>query len=505
MITVDQKERIRRAYFLQRKSIRAIAREFGHSRKTVRKAVTDSDVPVYEKKHPRRRRVLDPVAPIIDAWLEQDQRAPRKQRHTARRIYRRLKEEYDFSGGESSVRRYVRRQRKGVGECFIPLGYEPGSVAQIDWGEAVFELDGRETVAHLFCAKLMASGRLFVVAFPHQRQEAFWQGHVDFFGHIEGVPHALTYDNLKSAVLKVLQGRQRQEQAEFVALRSHYLFEGNFCNRDQGHEKGGVENLVGYVRRNVFVPLPRVRSWEELNLRLQRWCEGEDERLLQSPGQAELWEQEHAALLPLPARAYEACRIVPVRVDKQGRVCFDRCWYSVPARYVHRQLICQGYVQKVAVFSQRERVAEHRRLYTPGAESLDPVHYFPLLEDKPRAWRQARALRGLKLPAIFDQYCHQLEQRDPGGAREFIRILRLLEQVPQKALAAALQQALKLVSSALKESAICCAKRSKKPGLPRLSVWIACLGWPPIRWLCRQWISSTSYSLRAPQRREDSS
>jgi transposase len=444
MITVDLKERIRRSFFLQRKSIRRISRELQRSRKTVRKAITHSGVPVYEQQGPRARPVLEPFTPLIDQWIEEDRDAPRKQRHTARRIFHRLKQEHEYRGTERTIQRYVRMKRGISREAFVPLGYDPGSVAQIDWGKAIVRLGGKLCVAHLFCAKLMASGRIFVRAFPHERQEAFFQGHIDFFDYIEGVCSSLTYDNLKTAVVKVLKGRSRVEQQEFVGLRSHYLFESIFCNPGKGSEKGGVENLVGFVRRNVFVPVPGVSGWEELNQRLLVWCRENDQQKVAGKTKAELFLEEKFHLLSLPARPYEACRTVPAKADKHARVWFDRCRYSTPIRYAHSHLLCKGYVDKIRIFSGHVLVAEHLRKYTPGEESLNPVHYFPLLEQKPRAWRQARPIRALELPPIFDRYCRELENRDSSGPKEFIRILRLLERTDKSDLASVLEKALKL-------------------------------------------------------------
>lgn len=444
MITVDLKERIKRAFFLQRKSVRQISREFKHSRKTVRKAITGSGVPVYLQHEPRAKPALEPFIPLIDHWLEEDKNAHPKQRHTARRIHHRLKQEHDYRGSERTIQRYIRMKKNACREAFLPLGYDPGSVAQIDWGKAVVRLGGKLSVAHLFCAKLMACRRIFVRAFPHERQEAFFQGHVDFFEYIGGVCLSLTYDNLKSAVIRILKGRSRIEQQEFVGLRSHYLFESVFCNPGKGSEKGGVENLVGFVRRNVFVPVPEVSDWEQLNEQLMAWCRENDLQKVAGKTKSALFLEEKLHLLPLPSKPYEACRTVPVKADKESRVWFDRCPYSVPIRYAHNHLLCKGYVDRVRIFSGHVLVAEHRRKYTPGEESLNPLHYFPLLEQKPRAWRQARPIRALELPPVFERYCRELENRDPSGPKEFIRILRLLERTDKSDLASALEKALEL-------------------------------------------------------------
>jgi transposase len=210
--------------------------------------------------------VLEAVKAVIDHWLGEDRHKPPKQRHTAKRIHERLVQEYGFAGAESTVRRYVGQRRKEMRtQVFVPLVYEPGGIAQVDFGEAQVILAGELVTAQLFCLRLGYSKLPFVTALPSQAQEAFLEGHVRAFAFLGGVPHVLVYDNLKVAVKRILEGSSREEQTAFVAFRSHYLFESRFCNPAQAHEKGLVEGLVGYARRNWLVPTPAFASWEALN------------------------------------------------------------------------------------------------------------------------------------------------------------------------------------------------------------------------------------------------
>ena len=274
MITVERKEELRRAFYVEGKSIRQIQRETGHHRRTIRKALEDGFVPEYRHQAPRSCPVLDPVKAIIDRWLGEDLDRPAKQRHTAKRIYARLTTEYGFQGAESTVRGYVSRHRRKMhAQVFIPLEYLPGQIAQVDFGEAQVVLAGEQRTVQLFCLRLGYSKQPFVMALPNQAQEAFFEGHVRAFAFLGGVPSTLVYDNLKVAVKRILEGRNREEQAAFVALRSHYLFESRFCTPREAHEKGLVEGLVGYARRNWLVPVPEFATWDALNAYLMSECQ----------------------------------------------------------------------------------------------------------------------------------------------------------------------------------------------------------------------------------------
>jgi len=445
LIQVEEKEIIRRLYFIEGWSMRRIARERHHSRHTVRRALEDPGPPVYKRKAPRSRPVLGRFLGIIDRWLEEDRQRPPKQRHTARRIHARLTSEFGFRGGESSVRQYVREQRPRP-EVMIPLEHDPGE-AQADWGEAHVYLDGRLTKVQMFCLRLCYSQRPFAMAFLRQSQEAFFAGHVAAFEELGGAPRRITYDNLTLAVKRVLTGPHREEQQGFVAFRSHYLFESNFCRPREAHEKGLVENLVGYVRRNFLVPLPRVASLEELNALLGERCRGGLGRRLQSRDQtvAEAWEEERRHLLPLPPRPWPCCVTRPVRATLSCLVSFDSNRYSVPAAYAGRNVMVRAYVDRVEIAASERVVASHRRCYQRGQDVLDPYHYVQALLHKPRAFHQARAVRRYPWPRSFREALAFLEERHPDGrgVKEFLRILALKEQVGERRLSEALELALR--------------------------------------------------------------
>jgi transposase len=267
MTGVDMKERIRRDHFIEGKSIRQIARERRVSRHTVRESLKDASPTTYKRTKPPGRPVTGPFIAVIEQILKDDEDRPRKQRHTAKRIWVRLRDEHGFSGAESTIRPVVRHLRPKIQQAFLPLEFDPGADAQVDWGEADVIMAGHQVTVRLFCMKLPASGAHFVAAFPTEKQEALFEGHASAFEHFGGVPARITYDNLTTVVLKVLEGKKRIEQEAFIQLRSHYLFASHFCQPGilGAHEKGSIENLVGYARRNYLVPLPEVASYEALN------------------------------------------------------------------------------------------------------------------------------------------------------------------------------------------------------------------------------------------------
>jgi transposase len=378
--------------------------------------------------------VLEPYKPIIDQWLLDDRRAPRKQRRTAHRIYTQLWEEHDFAGAESSVRRYVRQHRAELEppDAFLLLEYAPGQDAQCDFGEAQMVIAGETLTAQFFCVKLCYSKRPFVYAFPHQRQEAFLEGQQRAFAFFEGVPHRMWYDNLKTAVQKILQGHRREEQQAFTAFRSHYLFESRFCTPGEGHEKGGVENLVGYARRNFFTPMPEADSWEHLNAALLACCRAEQTRSVRGQTQniGALWAEEKTALLPLPVHPYACCRILPARVNSYSLITFETNRYSAPVQYVGRQVLLKAFVDRLEIVWEDCVIATHRRCYERERDLLDSQHFLRLILQRPGAWDHARAIHEwqARWPKVYDRMLAAMRAHhpEPQGWREFVRMLGLL-------------------------------------------------------------------------------
>lgn len=381
---------------------------------------------------------MDPFREVILQWLREDQTAPAKQRHTAKRIYDRLRDEYAFTGGESTVRRFVARLRQEIEgpkiDAKIVLAADPGEMAQVDWGQAKVVIGGVEQIAHLFCLRLRFSSVPFVWAAPHERLEAFLEGHTRALTWLDGVPARIVYDNLSSAVHRMLQGHQREENERFVVMRSHYLFDSVFCNPRSGHEKGSVENLVGYVRRNALTPMPEVESWDELNQRLLMWCEGERDRL------GDRWQVEKAGLSPLPAGTYKPCVHETLQVNKMSLVTFQRNRYSVPVEWVSSVVRVEAYTDRLEIWGPDRRVIHHRRMTGRNHTELMLEHYLDALARKPFAVTHAAVVR--ELPEPYQALRRTLCQRDPSGYRELVRILLLHREFTAPSLREAVERAL---------------------------------------------------------------
>ena len=445
MIQVDEKETIRRLYFIQRHSMREIAKELRHSRRTVKKAITDASVPECHLTVPRTSPVMDPFKAIIEKWLEEDKRQPKKQRHTALRIYTRLVGEHNFSGGERTVRQYVSRLKPNFQEMFIPLEFDPGTDAQCDWGEAFVYMGDKLIPVQVLCMKLSYSGKPFVMAFPNQRQEAFFEGQYQAFNWYQGVPSRISYDNLTLAVQKILRGRNRQEQQAFIAFRSHYLFQSHFAMPRHPQEQGRVESLVGYMRRNYFVPVPKVKSFEELNWMLLERLLEDDHRPV--PGKeisiSEAWEQEKGELLTLPRIPYRCCISRPLKANHLSLVNFDSNRYSIPVEYGIAKLTLQAYVWRVEVACGDRVIASHERCYQKGQDILNIDHYLPLLIQRPGAFPYAKPVRQWKMPEVYREFLAALSKRSNGsGVREFLQVLVLGRTYGRENLELAMTQAL---------------------------------------------------------------
>jgi transposase len=438
--------RVRRAVRVEGRSQRAVAREFGLSRETVRKMLQYAVPPGYQRQQPIKRPKLGPWLGVINAILEDDKQRPGKQRHTAKRIFERLREEHSFTGGYTIVKDYVRSAELHSREMFIPLTHAPGE-AQADFGEALVVIAGVEQKAHYLAMDLPHSDDCFVAAFPAETTEAFLEGHVRAFAYFGGVPTRILYDNTKIAVARILGGEERQKTRAFSELQSYYLFADKFGRPAKGNDKGKVEGLVGYARRNFMVPIPRVSSWEELNTRLE--TESQKRRLRRLRGHTEAigerFKRDHAAMLPLPAAPYEACEKIAGRVSSLSLVRYRSNDYSVPTQYGHRQVWVKGYVHEVVIACASAIIARHERSYEREAVVFDPRHYLALLEQKTRALDQAAPLAGWQLPECFRQLRRLLEARlKKHGSREYVQVLRLLETFALAEVTHAIEDALLL-------------------------------------------------------------
>jgi transposase len=452
---VELFEEIRREYEFGVGSVAGVARKFGVHRRLVREALAGA-VPRERVARPRERPKLGPVAGFIEGILEADQRAPRKQRHTAHRIWRRLAAEVPGCAiGESTVRRYVRERKRELGllkrATHVPQHYAWGQQAQVDWYEAVAEVDGAQHTWQVFGLRSMASGAAFHCAYPRATQQAFLEAHELAFAYFGGVFRRLRYDNLGLAVKKILRGFRREETTRFVAFRSHWGFEASFCTPGEGHEKGGIENEVGTFRRNHWVPIPLARDLAALNDHLLAACRADEGRVLagreQSVGAALLLEREH--LLPLALEGFDLAERSEAVVDGLGRVRVRTNAYSAPLAAGTRVEVVLGSAT-VEVWQAGGCVATHERSYGRYQEVLDLEHYLDVLERKPGALAGSKPLeqwrRAGRWPASYDRLWQGLVQRQgrQAGTKAMIELLQLGRRQGQERLREAVERALHL-------------------------------------------------------------
>jgi transposase len=427
VIEVDQYQLIRQLYVVEGFSQREIARTLGVSRNTVKRYCLGENVP-WERKTPvnAANPVITPeVIAFVQQCLDEDHAAKVfKQKHSAKRIYDRLKAEANFKGGESTIRHLVSEMKAIPYQVYVPLSFAPGEAAQVDWGTAKVIMQGKKIDVNLFCMRLCFSCAPFVMAYPSQREEVFLEGHEQAFNFIGGVNRTLIYDNLKTAV-KEGWGKLAREQDKFKAFRAHYTYQTSFCNPGEGHEKGLVENLVGYIRRNVLVPLPRVESYEELNQLLQKRCieyinnhqiRGKDLSVKES------FEMERRALIPLPLRPYETAKTSEVKVDYYATIVLDSNHYSVPVQYAGYTVTIKASAFKVKVYWRGNEIAIHSRVYQKHRTIYQLEHYIPLLERRPRSVFHARPVKQANLPQLFFDYAARLKDPEKG----MVRLLRML-------------------------------------------------------------------------------
>ena len=376
---VELFEQIRREYEFGLGSIKGVARRLGVHRRMVRQALADAQPP--ERKPSKRARpVMRPLITFIDAILEADRTAPRKQRHTAHRIFERILAEVpEGKVAEVTIRQYVRERKRELGwsarATCVPQSYQPGQEGQVDWYEAWAELNGEPVLLQVFAMRSMVSGAAFHRAYQRATQQAFLEAHEHAFQYFQGVFRLLRYDNLKAAVKKIVRGFRREETARFIAFRSHWRFESEFCTPYEAHEKGGIEGEAGYFRRNHWVPMPKARDLAELNSQLLAACHQDEGRQLaghsQPVGAAMIAERVH--LLPLAEHGFQLAEISFPRVDGLGCVRVRTNLYSVPAK-PGRTVEVRLYPSYVEVRDESRGLARNERCYERNQQVLELEH-----------------------------------------------------------------------------------------------------------------------------------
>ncbi len=474
--------KVRCAHFQDGLSGRKIARDFGISRDSVAKMLAYSEPPGYRRTAVIKRPKLDAYADQIDQWLAEDKGRPRKQRHTAKRIFERLRDECGFDGGYTIVKDYVRSQKRGSREMFVPLSHPPGH-AQADFGEALVVIGGIEQKAYFFALDLPQSDACYVRAYPAANTEAWLDGHVHAFAFFGAVPQSVLYDNDRCLVAKIMPDGTRKRTQRFSAMLSHYVIQDRYGRPGKGNDKGKVEGLVGYSRRNFMVPMPRFADWGAFNDYLEDHCRKRQGDILRGH-KASIGERlvtDLAAMQDLPAAQFEACDLRSGQVTSTSIVRYRGNDYSVPVAYGHRNVWIKGFVERVVIGCAAEVIADHPRSYDTGDMVFDPIHYLRLIERKIMSFDQAAPLQNWNLPEAFATLQRLLEARQgKAGKREYVQVLRLLERFEMDVLHCAVRDALQkgaISFDAVKHLVLCRVERRAPrldldlyPFLPRTSV-----------------------------------
>lgn len=444
MLRLEDFVKIRELHFKDGWGIKQIARTFHYARGTVRKAIREANLQGrrYTQSNPRPRPATTPeVREYVEAILKADKTAPRKQRHTARKIMKRLgAEKPQWSIGESTLRGLVRQIRAELRErppVTIPLSFDPGEEAQADFGEAYVDLAGERVKCHVLVITLCYSRRTFAMAFPSPNQEAFLEGHVRAFRHFGGLTGRIAYDNPKVAVIKILRGGAREENKIFTAFRSHYCFEPRYCSPgiEGAHEKGRVERRIQSYRLDALVPVPAVDSWAHLNDMLLAKCLELD--AVPHPEQrhrsvSEVFRDEAQELQRLPQHDFVCADSTAVRVDGNGRVVYNNVYYSVPCEYGRRQVEVRAFWDRVDVYDATTLIARWPRSYEAGKEHYDYHHYLKLRRYTPGAALNGRPFR--ELPEVLLRYRKELLARHDRriAGRHYAKVLSLLLEHDEK-------------------------------------------------------------------------
>jgi len=444
--SMDQWTKIRQDILVDGLSKREACRKYNLNFRTIQKVLQCAEPPDRPKEVDRAKPKIGSFVSLIHEMLESDKKAHAKQRHTGKRIFERLRDEHSYTGGITVVRDEIRRYKRSAAEVFMPLSHPPGA-AQFDFGEARAIHRGRE-IKVMFCVmSLPYSDAFFCQAFPRECTETFQEGHVRAFDFFGGVPQRISYDNSKIAVAKIVGRRGQTPTHEFLRLQSHHLYKHHFCLVRRPNEKGHTEGLVKFARSNFMVPIPEFDDFEQFNQKLAEDCLKDLQRKLrgQENNKAELLAEERQAMLSVPANRFQARRVKSGKVNTLSLARFDRNDYSVPTQYAHRDVTLVGSLDRVKIVADSHVIAEHVRDWESENVHYDPVHYLALLEKKPNSLDFGKPFESWKLPAAFAILRRRLES-DSGndGRREFIRILRLLENQSLKELSRAVERAIEV-------------------------------------------------------------
>lgn len=445
---MDRWTQIRKKVLVEGVSKRQVMEEEGIHWETLQKILAHSQPPGYRMNRERPQPKMGPFLGRIKQILEDDQHTHKKQRHTAKRIFERLRDEDGYTGGYSQVKRAVQGFKQRNSEVFVPLIHRPGE-AQVDFGHALVKLNGVLVKRPFFVMTLPFSDAFYVQMFERESTEFVWEGHIRAFEYFGGVPCRISYDNAKTLVTQITGVHKRVLARHFQQLESHYLFDHHFCTVRRGNEKGVVEGIVKYSRLNFMVPVPQVGSLKELNGQLEVKCFDDLKRKLRGKGltKAQLLDEDKAHFRPLPATAFDGCIKQATRATSLSLVRYDTNDYSVPSEYAHHPVLVKGYTERVIIFHRDKLIATHERLWGKEGVVFNPVHYLAVLEGKPGALDHARPLEDWNLPESFPLLRRRMEGKEKfhgEGTREYIKTLRLLEKYSMGRLHRAVKKAVQM-------------------------------------------------------------
>ncbi len=447
MITVDTVLKVRLAK-RDGKSLRGIADKYRLARNTVRKYVrTEETEPGYRRRRPKEKPKLGPYVELLERLLEEDQPGSVRARRSAQLLFEELQRQ-GYQGAYDSVRRHVQqwhRDRRALGQVFVPLVFAPGEAFQFDWSEETLVLGGRATKVSLAQFRLCHSRALICFAYLRESLEMVLEAHVKAFAFFGGVPRRGIYDNLKTVVSKILLGKERQFNAKFLALASHYLFEPAACTPAAGWEKGQVEKQVGLIRSRFLGKRRRFADLEELNqfllMECLGWAKSQPHPEDRSRTCWEVYEQEERSQLTWLVGAFDGFIEKTVRVSSTALIHFDRNHYSVDCARAKRTAQVRAYADRVVIVSNGELIGEHQRQFGRDQTVYDPWHYLPVLERKPGALRNGAPFQEWELPQPIKELWQVLRER-PGGDREFVGVLNAVRTYGAEAVAQAASEAL---------------------------------------------------------------
>jgi len=430
MVKVDRYAMIRRAHQIEKMSIHELARRFHHSRRKIRAILAQPEPKPYQRR--AMPSILDAFKPVIDEILRADEKAPRKQTHTAAKIFRRLRDEHGYGGGYNRVRRYIVAKGQTQRETFIPLDHDPGQRLECDFGPIHVDFpDGRRLVPVLIMTWSF-SNCPFGLALPSECTEAILHGMVEGFAFFGCVPHEVWWDNPRTVAPQLFIGRERRLNERYLALSSHYAFEPLFCMVREPQEKPHVEGRVRHLQRDWATPVPKMRDESELNEHLRACCLRDRQRVQQGQSETigERFARDVDKALLLAARAFDPCVSEPAKVDKYQMVRYNTNRYSVPRSGAFQTVTVKMYVDHVDIVLGRQTIASHPRSYGKNEQILDPHHYLDTLRRRPAALDHANVFRRWRLPALFGELRTALErQHGPRrGAKHYIRVILLLAE-----------------------------------------------------------------------------